>query len=185
MARKKETFRTLYLDPGEDFGWCIARDTKLLAAGTSKMWEFTDELWLALEAPDDPEASYLNNDDYVREGCEGLNVGPIGRIVCEDFRLYPHVIYKNGRATHALDWDEMRTPRVIGAVTFMCRYYDIPLVFQAAKIKESAVAAGAEELYYTPLRENRHQNDAIQHYTFFIQTELIGRPLKLENVQHD
>lgn len=162
-----ETFRTLYCDPGEDFGWAVGRHTKLLAAGTEKMWPFADDIWAALNNPNDPDGSIINGDDYVRAGHEGSNVGPIGRVVCEDWRLYPDKL-------KFLKWDQCRTARVIGAITFMCRQKSIPLVLQPAAIKKAAQAAGAEELYYKPLRENRHQNDAIQHFVFFTQTELLG-----------
>jgi hypothetical protein len=33
------------------------------------------------------------------------------------------------------------------------------------------VAGGAEQLFYTPLRENRHQNDAIMHGVFYLVVE--------------
>ena len=43
----------------------------------------------------------------------------------------------------------------------------VSLVLQPAAIKKSAIAAGAEELFMTPLHENRHANDAIMHGIFF------------------
>jgi hypothetical protein len=76
-----------------------------------------------------------------------------------------------------MHFDKVRTARVIGAITFMCRMTNTPLHFQGANIKAAAVAAGAEELYYRPLTENRHQNDAIQHYVFFTNVELLKLPL--------
>lgn len=168
-----EDIRTLYCDPGEDFGWCIGRHTKLLGAGTEKMWPMADEVWAALNNPSDPSASILNGDTFTREGiAEDENLGPIGRIVCEDFRIYPWKIKD-------LKFDRVRTARVIGALTFMARVMDIPLVLQGANIKAAAQAAGAEELYYRPLRENRHQNDAIQHFVFFTNVELLGLPLPI------
>lgn len=177
MARKIETYRTLYCDPGEDFGWCIGRDTKLLAAGTEKMWTMADDVWAALNDPDNEDLA-LNGDDFVRKGCEGENVGPIGRIVCEDFRIYPW-------AAKQLSWDRVRTARVIGALTFMARLHSIPFVLQPAAIKKAAQSAGAEELYYRPLKENRHQNDAIQHFVFFTQTNLMGLHLPVPDQTPD
>ena len=175
-----EPFRTLYCDPGEDFGWCVGRGTKLLGAGTHKMWDFADEVYDALLGL--PSASYLLNEfdlgGYCREGVEEseqafYNENPkfmqIGRIVYEDFRLYPWVL-RSG----ALDWNPVRTARVIGALTMIARRADIPLIAQPAAIKKAAKSAGAEELYYHPLHENRHQNDAIQHFVFYTNTELLG-----------
>jgi hypothetical protein len=162
-----EDFRTLYCDPGEDFGWCMGRGTKLLAAGTEKMWFMADEIWAALNDPYNPSLM-LNDPAYARDGVDAEEcLGPIERIVCEDFRIYPWKV-------QALKFDRVRTARVIGAITFMCRLKEIPLVLQPAAIKEAAQAAGAEEYYYRPLKENRHQNDAIQHFVFFTNTELLG-----------
>ena len=161
-----ENFRTLYVDPGEDTGWCIAREFKLLAAGTEKMWPFADEVWSELHTG----ASILSDPINARNGiAEAELSGPIGRIVCEDFRIYPWKV-------NELKWDRVRTARLIGALTFMARLHQIPFVLQPAAIKKEAVAAGAEELYYRPLHENRHQNDAIQHFVFYANTELRGMP---------
>lgn len=159
-----ENFRTLYLDPGEDFGWCVGHGLTLISGGTEKMWHMADEIWADLNG--DP--SITNSPDYLRTTApsDALKL-PVGRIVCEDWRLYPAKL-------KSLAWDRCRTARVIGAVTFMCRQKDIPFILQPAAIKDTAQAAGAEELYWRPLRENRHQNDAVQHFVFYTQTELLG-----------
>lgn len=180
MNREPEKFRTLYLDPGEDFGWCVGRDTKLLAAGTTKMWEMADDVWDALNNPNDP-SNPLNSPDFARNGVADAELlGPIHRIVCENWRIYPWEAHKG-----SLDWDECRTARVIGALTFMARLKGIPFVTQGANIKEAAKAAGAEELYYRPLKENRHQNDAIQHFVFFTNVELMGLVLPTRGAQNE
>ena len=162
-----EDFRTFYADPGEDFGWCIGRDTKLLAGGTGKMWTVADDLWYALNNPDDTLCE-LNSVAVCREGVDPAeNIGPIGRIVCEDFCIYPWKVKE-------LKWDRVRTARVIGALTFMARQMNIPFVLQGANIKAAAQSTGVEEYYWRPLKENRHQNDALQHWAFFTNTELMG-----------
>jgi hypothetical protein len=159
-----EDFRTLYVDPGEDTGWCVGRGFKLLAAGTEKMWPFADEVWAELNG----NGSIISDPLFGRSGVDEEELaGPVGRIVCEDFRLYPWKVKE-------MSWDRVRTARLIGALTFMARVKQIPFVLQPAAIKPYAVAAGAEEFYYQPLHENRHQNDAIQHYVYFINTELRG-----------
>lgn len=159
-----EDFRTLYCDPGEDFGWCVGHGLALISGGTEKMWQMTDEVWADLNG--DP--AITNSPDYLRDESLAKSLElPIGRIVCEDWRLYPDKL-------HALAWDRCRTARVIGALTFMARQKRIPFVLQPAAIKKQAQAAGAEELYWRPLRENRHQNDAVQHFVFYTQTELLG-----------
>lgn len=182
MAAVFEPFRTLYCDPGEDFGWCVGRGTKLLGAGTHKMWEFAhEEVYEAILGRQYADCMLTDVDlgGYGREGVEADEVNvrkehgsdsmKIGRIVSEDFRLYPWVLRAGG-----LDWNPVRTARVIGALTLIARVADIPIIFQPASIKKAAKSAGAEELYYTPLHENRHQNDAIQHFVYYTNTELRG-----------
>lgn len=176
-----EDFLTLYMDPGEDFGWCLGHGLKLVAAGTHKMWHFADLVWDKLLMPTGgvpgfedgtvAEPNPLSSDTHIRSGVDPLVMQlPIGRFVCEDWRLYPW-------ALSDLKFDQCRTARVIGAMTFMARVHSIPMTLQGANIKKAAQAAGAEELYYKPQRENRHQNDAIQHFVFFTNVELLGLPL--------
>lgn len=171
-----EDFLTLYCDPGEDFGWAIGCGTKLLAAGTLKMWTMADIVWDDLQNGD----SELREDGWWREGCDPSDYADmkIQRIVCEDFRLYPWALKQ-------LSWDRVRTARVIGALTFMCRVASIPFILQPAAIKKAAQAAGAEELYYKPLHENRHQNDAIQHYVWYTNVELMGLEMKMGKEYED
>lgn len=172
-----EDFLTLYCDPGEDFGWCLGKGTKLLARGTEKMWTFSDMIWEKMQG-DTPADNPLANLEfaYPETTQEEMSL-PIGRVVCEDFRIYPW-------AAKELSFDRVRTARVIGAITFMCRQKSLPLILQGANIKKAAVAAGAEELYDRPLKENRHQNDAIQHFCFFTNVELMGIPLPVPDSVH-
>lgn len=186
-APAQEDFLTLYCDPGEDFGWAMGRTLDLLAAGTEKMWPFADAIWDKLLLPagqgvwTGPTDGSLYVDEnplwsstHTRDGVDpDVMKLPVGRIVCEDFRIYPPGVGSGPPEP----FDKVRTARVIGAITFMCRMLHIPLIFQGANIKPAAVAAGAEELYYRPLHENRHQNDAIQHFVFYTNTELLKLPL--------
>jgi hypothetical protein len=168
MNQVTESFLTLYCDPGEDFGMCLANGTKLLAARTEKMWTVAREIHDAIEEFGDAWNMFKG---YERSDVEEDELKlPIGRIVCEDWRLYPDKLQE-------LAWDPCRTARVIGAVTLICLLNDVTLIFQGANIKKAAQAAGAEELYYKPVRENRHQNDAIQHFVFYSNVELMDIPL--------
>jgi hypothetical protein len=175
-----EPFRTLFCDPGEDFGWCMGRGTKLIAGGTEKMWTFADDIWDALIENDgwliDPIAGGCLRDEASDEENRPPEECKIGRVVCEDFRIYPNK-YRE------LAWNPVRTARVIGAITIICHRVEIPLIFQPAAIKKAAMAAGAEELFWHPTHENRHQNDAAMHYVYYTCTELLGlhMPVKTEN----
>lgn len=173
-----EDFLTFYADPGEDFGWALGCGTTLVSRGITKMWDTADELWLALN--DGVEASCLMDEDFLRDEIKWSSYGgkAIQRIVCEDFRIYPW-------KAKELAWDRVRTARVIGALTFMARLKGIPFILQPAAIKEGAVAAGAEELYDRPLYENRHSNDAIQHFTFYTATEMLGLNIPVPAVSED
>jgi hypothetical protein len=167
-----EDFRTLYCDPGEDFGFAFGKDITLLAGGTEKMWTVVHNVWDVLQNPGN-EFNPLNGDTYIREDIDPeLMKLPIERIVCEDFRIYPWKCKE-------LAWDRVRTARAIGALTFMAQHFDIPMILQGAKIKPAAVAAGAEELYWKPLHENRHQNDAVQHFVYYTYTTMLGLVLEV------
>lgn len=163
---KIENFRTLYIDPGEDTGWCIASGEALLSAGTEKMWSFAHEVWADLNK----QPAITNNSIFLRQSAleyEWALSSSIGRIVCEDWRLYPHKM-------KLLAWDQCRTARIIGALTFMAQAKGIDFILQPAKIKESAIAGGAEAYFYSPRHENRHQNDSIMHFQYFTQVEFHG-----------
>jgi hypothetical protein len=169
VASANEDIRTLYCDPGEDFGWALGKGMTLLAGGTEKMWTMYDEVSAAIR---DPGATELMlSEGAIPDLRQGVNpeqnTGRIGRIVCEDWALYPWEL-KN------MKWDKCRTARVIGGLTGIARDCNIEIVFQPAAIKDAAQKAGVEQLYFRPLKENRHANDAIQHFMFFTQTEMLS-----------
>jgi hypothetical protein len=140
----------LSIDPGEDTGWALWEDGRLVEAGTDKLWDVIDSLCGTTRvAP-----QMMVNEDLV-EWPE------IGLIVMEDWALYPWKL-------KSLGWDKCHTARGIGAIELIGRISGIQVVLQPAAIKKDAVAAGAEELFLTPLHENRHCNDAIMHGTFYM-----------------
>ncbi len=180
---KPEEFKTLYLDPGEDTGWCLANGPRLLSAGTEKMWFTADDLYLALSGPVGQEGGPLGCDTlaetFARKGVTGDDLAlPIGRVVCEDFRIYPD-------KAKSLSWDPVRTARLIGAVTMLCRIFQVAFYLQPAAIKKTAEIGGAEELFYRPLDENRHQNDAIRHFVYFVNFGPTGHPEVVNRVSRD
>jgi hypothetical protein len=165
-----EDFLTLYCDPGEDFGWALACGTVLLSAGTEKMWPCARAIHNAIRDPRD--TSYIRDAAQARNGVDEALLGlPIKRLVVEDWRLYPDKL-------KFLKWDRCRTARVIGALTWFAIEFDIEMILQPASIKKAAQSAGAEEFYYRPLHENRHQNDAIQHFAFYTATTGMVDPYK-------
>jgi hypothetical protein len=169
------TERWITVDPGEDTGLNVWEDDKLILGWTLKMDVVALMLHYALVEQDDHEiADFLSRYPECEEFFEQIHPADykIIRIVMEDWRLYPWVMYTpDGRASHALDFDQCRTARLIGAITHVARLAGIPVHLQGADIKETAEAAGAENFYYKPLHENRHQNDAIQHGVFWLVIE--------------
>lgn len=172
------TERWITVDPGEDCGLSVWEDDRLILGYTLKMEVVDLMLHFALLEQD---ANKIEEFLELYPECEDFWLQiyhyDIVRIVCEDWRLYPWVMYTpDGRASHALDFDQCRTARLIGAITHVARLAGIPVHLQGADIKETAVAAGAEQLYYKPLHENRHQNDAIQHGVYWLVIEEARAP---------
>lgn len=171
--------RWITVDPGEDTGLSVWEDDRLIMGDTLKMDVVGMMFYYLLIVPRvagaaarDLIADFLADYPEVQDFWAEIDKRPIERVVCEDWRLYPHIMYTpDGRASHALDWDQCRTARLIGKIELCCAAASMPLNLQPAKIKETAVAAGAEQLYYKPLHENRHQNDAIQHGVFWLVIE--------------
>lgn len=174
-----EDFRTLYADPGETAGWMLGCGNMLVSAGQTSMWHFADDVWAALTentgplggTATDAGAPFLYNDDL-----EHLMDLPIKRIVVENFRLYPW-------KADALRFDEFRTVRLIGALQFMARERGIEFHTQPAKIKEQSEMGGAETFFLRPLHENRHANDAMRHWWYYVMFGPDGAPSVVE--EHD
>jgi hypothetical protein len=151
--------RWLTVDPGEDTGWAVWSDKEFVTHGTNKMWEFGDAVWAEAFRQ---LGQYTEPDgDHLQESLQGISL-----IVAENWTLYPWKL-RNGE----LDWDECRTARLIGSLYQACRVANWDYEQQGAKIKERAVAAGAESYFSHPLRENRHANDATMHGVYRIAVE--------------
>lgn len=162
--------RQLYVDPGEEAGWCVGSGDKLLGGGQTKLFQLAHDFYDALHEGKGPLAEGASG--LLRSGVEPFeNEGEFDLVVIETFALYPW-------KAKELAWDEFRTVQLIGALQFVAQLYDIPVHKQAAKIKERAKAGGVEELFIRPLVENRHQNDAIMHFWFYRQVEVHGNNLK-------
>lgn len=152
--------KILAVDPGEDTGYSVWDGEHFIDGGTEKLWTFADLVWYGQE---DKQSLFYK----------------IEVIVCEDFRIYPW-------AAKDLAWDQVRTARLIGALTFMARVKGWEFVLQPAKIKERAEALGAEEFFRSPLHENRHFNDSCRHSWYYQKScehanvKLVNVPIKAE-----
>jgi hypothetical protein len=143
----------LTVDPGEHTGWSTWSNDELLEAGTLELDEFIPSVAVALGQP-----TGGRHDDDTVESLQGLDL-----LVIEDWALYPWKL-------QSLAWDKCRTARAIGALEHLAPAAGLPYILQPASIKDAAVAGGAEDLFYRPLHENRHQNDAIMHGVYFAIT---------------
>ena len=141
--------KVLTIDPGETTGFSTWEDGELVYAGQWEMDEFVMGVGCHFHAQ--PDSSPLRGDPELLAHLNG-----VAMLVCEDWSLYPWKLQE-------MAWDKCRTARAIGALQYICQVADAPFVLQGAKIKTTAVAAGAEEKFLRPLHENRHANDAIMH----------------------
>lgn len=152
----------LTVDPGETTGWTLNQGVKRVELGQHPLWEFIDAVDALLSG-----GSRLGAYDVFGE--EIAESDDLGAIICEDWALYPWAM-----ENHGMDFDKCRTARGIGALELLARQHGIPIILQPASIKEAAQAAGAEAEYVSPVHENRHANDAIQHRVFYLAKE--GKP---------
>lgn len=90
--------------------------------------------------------------------------GDIDRIVMEDFVLYPPGVGDGPPPW----WDELITARLIGKIQVIADLAGVPVDYQGASIKSDALASAAAEDFSTPLYENRHENDATMHGTYYL-----------------
>lgn len=145
----------LAVDPGEDSGWSLWKGDQFIDAGTAKLWELADAVWMAV---------FSSREELELIGDElALRFVGIRGIVCEDFRIYP----KEAKAG-TLNWDPVRTARLIGALTIIARMGGLWFRLQGANIKERGLAAGAKSFFLSPLYENRHANDATTHGVYLL-----------------
>jgi hypothetical protein len=151
------------VDPGEETGWSIWKDGKLVGGGQTKLGNFKHDVWDAVFDDTGPLSS--GQEDLLHPGVDiEDNTGPFSLFVIEKFALYPWVA-KSG----ALNFNEFRTVQLIGALQLIAERASIEVEKQSAQIKERAMAGGAGELFVRPLKENRHQNDSIMHGFFYYQ----------------
>jgi hypothetical protein len=100
----------------------------------------------------------------------GVSIEPAGRyagitqVVMEDFVIYPPDVSSGPPPP----WDQVITARLIGAIQVLADLADIPVEYQGAQIKSDALKAAAREDFSTPLYENRHENDATMHATYWL-----------------
>jgi hypothetical protein len=168
--------RWLCVDPGETTGWSIWKGKRLLGGGQTPLWSFALDLDVTVQQQAIESQDPITDDVPLGTGDQPWlhpnvdpadNTGPLGLFVVEKFVLYPWEA-KN------LAWDEFRTSQLIGAIHLTGLKSGIEVHKQPADVKDAARAGGAEELFVSPLHENRHQNDSIMHGWFFIRVEVLG-----------
>ena len=142
----------LTVDPGETVGFAEWDGGSLVDASQAPMWQFVDDLART--------QSVTGNLDHA--GLAGVS-RTYGLIVVEDW-----ILTHNRQVRDSLAGDKCRTARAIGAIELIARCSNTKLVLQPNTTKSRAEAAGAENLFITPLHENRHANDAIRHGVYYL-----------------
>lgn len=164
--------RWLACDPGEEFGWSVWSGDEFVYGDQTPMWPFADAVWHEALS-----GMHAENGPLSDEQAElAYHLDGISLIVCEDWRLYPWEL-----KTGSMAWDECRTARVIGSLFQACRLTGWTWEVQGAKIKERAIAAGAESFFERPLKERRHTNDSRMHAVYRIAKERGAKWTDLSN----
>lgn len=151
----------LALDPGETVGWAVFDGMTKVKGGQTDWGQFIEDL---SDSYSIGASRYKNGRPF--NGARAIRGGPftgVDEIVMEDFVLYPEGVSSGPPPP----WDHLITPRIIGAVQFIADVAHVPVEYQGASIKSDALAAAAAEDFARPLYENRHENDATMHGTYF------------------
>jgi hypothetical protein len=154
----------LAIDPGETVGWAIfdPKTNAKLDGGQDDWPEFLRKLAAGLE---------IGLLSYTR-ACHGCSpFEGVTEIVQEEFQIYPPDV-GDGPPPY---WDHVIVARVIGAVQILAELADVPVAYQGADIKFDALRAAAAEDFSRPLYENRHENDATMHGTYFLARRVAER----------
>jgi hypothetical protein len=161
--------RIISIDPGESAGFAVwdgLDATEPTYASTLPGWELVMALAATsglaegmLTVAELRHVSVPQVDPEVQEALEGWD-----ELVAEDWLIYPS-------KAQELAGDKCRTARIIGALEFLARFTQRPIkLLRAVDHKGPALAAAADELFQTPLHENRHANDAIMLGWFHLKS---------------
>jgi hypothetical protein len=151
-------------------------DLDALVRGRTKFREFPPIL-LALDPGDTTGAAIFRDGVFDTAGHIAGGIPKVPRfirrlqpswIVCEDFLLYAHKARDQA-------WNEMRTPRIIGAIELVCWDLRIPLTFQTAQDGKSFPTDTKLRAWGLYDKGGRHARDAIRHGITFL---LFGDPTK-------
>lgn len=152
----------LAIDPGETVGWALfdPKTNAKLEGGQTDFGQF----------PRDVAAGLRVHHAHSDPGASGPFAG-VTEIVIEDFVIYPPDVSSGPPPA----WDPVITARVIGAIAAFAELAHVPVHYQGANIKSDALRASAEVDFSRPLYENRHENDATMHGTYFLARRLAER----------
>jgi hypothetical protein len=82
-------------------------------------------------------------------------------VVCEDYRVY-------GWKTQQHAWADLHTPRLIGALEFMCSSMKVPVVKQGAQLAKQFCTDDKLKEWGLYERGERHSRDATRHLCFYL-----------------
>jgi hypothetical protein len=142
--------RVIGLDPGETTGACVFDGPNLVDArqlATGLMPQAAFEVW-----------RYVHTWIYdgILRSCQEV-------VVIEDYRVYS---WKT--KDHA--WAGLHTPRLIGAMEYICRYQmaETPLIKQSAQNAKGFCTDQKLKEWGLWIEGQRHSRDAIRHACFYL-----------------
>lgn len=147
---KDSKHRVLALDPGETTGACLFEGSRLIDARQLS----TGLMPLAAQTVVD----YFNGGSIP---LRPLLTGPIDMIVIEDYRVYS---WKTD--DHA--WQGLHTPRLIGAIEYICHNRGTPLTKQSAQQGKGFCTDDKLQAWGLYQKGERHARDAIRHAIYYL-----------------
>lgn len=134
--------KLLAIDPGETVGWALFEQAELSGTGEVRI-------------------------DIDSSG--SMNILPLHRIikvlnpdlvVIEDYRVYAH-------KANAHTWNALYTPKLIGALQYMCQLWNIPYVMQMASSKQFCTDSKLKIWGYYK-KASKHSMDAVRHGCYYL-----------------
>lgn len=131
--------RLLSIDPGETTGWALFVDGRLFDKG---------------------QISHRDLQEMSSAVHELFTIHSPTSVVVEDYKVY-------GAKAKTHSWSSLFTPKLLGAIEFICNFRKVPLVMQMASSKQFCTDEKLKQWKYYG-KAQPHANDAIRHGCYFL-----------------
>jgi len=129
----------LALDPGETTGWALFREGHLVDKG---------------------QIEHRDQGGMSRQIMELVTVHNPTTLVVEDYR-----VYASKAKTHS--WSSLFTPKLLGAIEFICNLQKVQIVLQMASSKQFCTDEKLKQWHYYS-KGTPHANDAVRHGCYYL-----------------